>query len=885
MREELELKGLFNSLAENRTPRGRAYAMQNCAVDLGIIQLGPRYDLLGQHSAAHASDVGYGFGYGKFGCNETQRLTVTGTPTGGTVKLSWENPAGSNQITANIDYDCTATEMYDALMALSNIDLGDVSVTGGPWPTYPIDVTFKGAYGRLDVNIIVLNTNALTGGTTPTVGIVERVQGGTQEVYLSVIKKNGDTDATLFEVDPDTGTHTQIATGLDPSNWFFIQYRDKIYAGNAKDGLQHYQLGGDWSGPVGNPSFGNPTLPPKISADNGSTYPQLISFATASAGSFVGWGVNPTPTYQATGIKFLLNAALAEDYVEFVVTLAASADYSYEDQWTAYLTSNVGDNSVNPDTITLQQINNDGSPLTIDPIATSVGQISESATSTTSSRWFHFGNKNRTDRDNVLKFKVTMIVKKGTSAKTLTFQLLRAKVWLNDKQATLDIAKPITKPIDYAFSYYDVSADEESKLSPVVTSIKVPPAGTIPTGRWIELTAPGNANLLTSDKVRFYRRDHMGVWRRFAEAANVTSGYTAAIYDKYMVDELPLFEQYGVVQLPGGFNPEQLGIFKQCLVVLADLKLWISGVGAPLFFAYDPEDVNAPPADETDENGPRTVFLSDNRAEDGYAVIGQDSLYSPSPYSSYAMVGDKPLLCSPPRRLPGSRGATGYRAAFAFGGGIEVPSQDGLFYYSVGRGFSGEDNGAMMEREETLEVRRSWQTTLVGDSYSGMVGVEHLKEMWIFNGTKYLRLTRNNHWEEGTFADSVFAAIATREHGLVFMNSKGQLMSVSDDYADDNGTAATWSYETGLLDGPAIKIEAIEIQCTGTPRVVVTVYDGNNTPLAPYTLDITKAKQVNRFPVMIQPGYRFKFAFSGGSGDKVENVAIYFESVGQRRGN
>lgn len=102
--------------------------------------------------------------------NEVQTIAITGSPTGGTVTLSFKG-----QQTLPIDYNATAAAVQSALVALGNIDPGDVTVTGGPLPG-AVTVTFGGQYNGQDVPAIVA-TAQLTGGTSPAVNVVTTTQG------------------------------------------------------------------------------------------------------------------------------------------------------------------------------------------------------------------------------------------------------------------------------------------------------------------------------------------------------------------------------------------------------------------------------------------------------------------------------------------------------------------------------------------------------------------------------------------------------------------------------------------------------------------------------------------------------------------------------------
>ncbi|GAA2770267.1 hypothetical protein [Streptomyces showdoensis] len=103
--------------------------------------------------------------------NEVQSVTVTGAPTGGTFTLTL-----NGQTAAAIAYNATAAAVQAALVALSNINPGDVTVTGNAGGPYT--VTFGGQY--LGDNVTQMTATAsLTGGTTPGVTVATTTGGGT----------------------------------------------------------------------------------------------------------------------------------------------------------------------------------------------------------------------------------------------------------------------------------------------------------------------------------------------------------------------------------------------------------------------------------------------------------------------------------------------------------------------------------------------------------------------------------------------------------------------------------------------------------------------------------------------------------------------------------
>lgn len=101
--------------------------------------------------------------------NEVQTIFITGTPTGGNFILSYEGAP-----TTTIAHNAAAGTFQSALEALSNIGAGNIEVTG----TNPnLTATFKGALAATPVDLINLQTNALTGGSSPTVAIARTTAG------------------------------------------------------------------------------------------------------------------------------------------------------------------------------------------------------------------------------------------------------------------------------------------------------------------------------------------------------------------------------------------------------------------------------------------------------------------------------------------------------------------------------------------------------------------------------------------------------------------------------------------------------------------------------------------------------------------------------------
>lgn len=97
--------------------------------------------------------------------NEVVTLTEGTNITAGTFTLTFDG-----ETTAAIQHDATASAIQTALEALSNINPGDVVVTGGILTTNPVVITFGGQYAGENVPAITSAQGSLTG--TFTIGTV-----------------------------------------------------------------------------------------------------------------------------------------------------------------------------------------------------------------------------------------------------------------------------------------------------------------------------------------------------------------------------------------------------------------------------------------------------------------------------------------------------------------------------------------------------------------------------------------------------------------------------------------------------------------------------------------------------------------------------------------
>lgn len=139
------------------------------------------------------------------GVDEVQSIIATGG-TAGTFTLTY-----SGQTTAAIAYNAAAAAVQTALEALSNIAVGDVTVTGGPLPDTAVVVTFTGTLAKTDVATMTV-TDSITDGTAAVTVVTAGVapsEDNEKTLSVAVVDENGaalsteikDEVATLLEAE------------------------------------------------------------------------------------------------------------------------------------------------------------------------------------------------------------------------------------------------------------------------------------------------------------------------------------------------------------------------------------------------------------------------------------------------------------------------------------------------------------------------------------------------------------------------------------------------------------------------------------------------------------------------------------------------------------
>lgn len=104
--------------------------------------------------------------------SEVQTLTITGTPTAGSFRVSFKGVSSGT-----IAYNAIASVVQSTLELMSTIGTGNVLVAGGPLPGTPVTLTFQNNLANQDLPLASVISAAFTGGTTPAGAIATTTPG------------------------------------------------------------------------------------------------------------------------------------------------------------------------------------------------------------------------------------------------------------------------------------------------------------------------------------------------------------------------------------------------------------------------------------------------------------------------------------------------------------------------------------------------------------------------------------------------------------------------------------------------------------------------------------------------------------------------------------
>ncbi|WP_417390212.1 LamG-like jellyroll fold domain-containing protein [Gimesia sp.] len=183
---------------------------------------------IAQAQAIYNSGSGDDYPFPGSSVNEEQTLTLTGSPSAGSVTVSYQG------VGVDIPYDATAAEAEALLESVSTIGAGNVNVTGGDWPGTALVVEFIGDLALTDVELLDVDTSNMVmtvaettkGVTAPTGTVTTTVTPLTQSTTTACEGPNHWAVAANWNTNtvPETGdtvyisdSNTDILYGLDQS--------------------------------------------------------------------------------------------------------------------------------------------------------------------------------------------------------------------------------------------------------------------------------------------------------------------------------------------------------------------------------------------------------------------------------------------------------------------------------------------------------------------------------------------------------------------------------------------------------------------------------------------------------------------------------------------
>jgi len=137
------------------------------------------------------------------GIDNTQIVTISGSPTGGTFTLTYQA-----QTTSALAYNATPDAVQAALAALSSIGAGNVSVSGDQGGPYTVVL-----YGGLPQTAFTA-ASSLTGGSSPAVAIAQVVVFTDSALQRLYDRATADTTDRIYERAVAYGYRQLLSTAL-----------------------------------------------------------------------------------------------------------------------------------------------------------------------------------------------------------------------------------------------------------------------------------------------------------------------------------------------------------------------------------------------------------------------------------------------------------------------------------------------------------------------------------------------------------------------------------------------------------------------------------------------------------------------------------------------
>jgi hypothetical protein len=746
-------------------------------------------------------------------------------------------------------------------------------------------------------------------------GVSPLLRWKTHKYYLLVRKNPGDTKASLYKYFPDTQTLTPVITNaLDPSDFFFVQYADKCFAVNEKEGLRMHTIGeNDFQ-------FGQVLDAP--------AHPELMRFSdgifrqgTDANQSLKTPLVNAEKIYSGewggrTGVTFTVvddwrfdismgspsrtvdRNALLRYSVTF--RLATPINLSRSDVF------HVGIRAPH-DRFSIPDEGSGFSGIRLELI-TVAGEVLEPIRDIQrypGTRWdayrrfYFFTPGTRGDRVSIKEIKISWELLavyltgiQPTHQTRLTFMV--GDVWLASSVITTPFpSDPPRVRLKYQLAYKRFtsslpSSEFESHLVPVhilgsylKITVKKPQDWTSPV-----IPQVGDECSLLRDRrvIETLEYTASGWVLKGTSTGRQDVNGNLLFEDHNAVFDLPFLPSFEAPFLPSDIKPSSIGLFRASLVLGVGTDVFISRPNKPLEY----EGLNEAP-DPLDPGQGRSSFVSETRAEPVTGILGSKALYLLTPSRIYVMFGDFPATLSVPQPVD-VQGVIGKRAFALFKNGIVFVNKTGVWFNALEELYAyDKERRDFSSLELTLDIPKSFAE--LGVTEKAFVLVQD-GNLYVFepktSTTEGLVLFRkNNAFMRLTFPHRFVMGVADREEPMRLFTEAGGIYSfgTSSDFA---GVSLEWYYRTGLIsfsgDGNVPEVKSrmtfMALRNTGNVSVEVSSYDGKE---GTYTKSYVKSPEsfaLEDFEPGIHHGIGHSVKISGTSSSKVEDVVFFLEPIG-----
>lgn len=603
--------------------------------------------------------------------------------------------------------------------------------------------------------------------------------------------------------------------------------------------------------------------------------------------------------------------------MDFSLMTAGVQDFDDNDCFAFPLSCKTSSFQIDPATVGVSFINNDGSPVTLVPSSVQCNPSSQVVPGAVGSSYavrFEFYDKDRTLFDNVRKCVLSYRVL-ASSSTVANNDLYVGKIYIGGV-TVLPLTPPVRDPfwgMSFGYSYYWSANDFESGTGGLLFVPNQALRGSAPLSAVAELgvhvrftmVASADANV---DQFRFYVSDGVVGYRRAGTQSDATLTYDYKITFAEVL-RLPLytpspFRTTGVV----GAIPYKGFVAWLCTGGYQNVLL--SRVG-------EPERQESANDDEADLGAGNTLTLAANAGDEPLGgVDGGSALIVGGANGVYASVGNIPIDMSPFKRVPGSFGVAGKFAMArwqddAGNPGMAYLSREAQVYFVlIDPSFNGDDGSRVIELSAAIRTGSSSIRTYLMDGQAitdislARVFVDEAQDCLVVAlGKKALCIRRqslvsgNRRWEPYNYTSAAttvmqYVAASTRRR-VRFIDSAGKTHewewnSATNAYIEgtlrDGGSAAPAAHwVSSILVGNNVRLNYVHVYrqtLTNTPTV--TGYCSRDAFAGTAKTLTTGLRYVRFGPSQSGTEHYFKLAITEGDG-KYNRVKLDFLAAGDRR--